>query len=119
MQFKDKYWYIVIALALIGFFLRIYSLSYQSFWIDEVFSVNAAKGILEHGYPFLESGVVYARDVLHTYLLAFSNDITLSLSGISLLFPTKAMTRFSFLTNSSNSFYQYETLSYDVLSSIE
>ena len=71
MRLKFNDWYLIGALIAIGFFLRIYLLSYQSFWIDEVFSVNAAKGILEHGYPLLDSGIVYGRDILNTYLMSF------------------------------------------------
>ena len=71
MALKLKTSYVLAILMLIGFFFRVHFLGYQSFWIDEVFSVNAAKGILQHGYPLLESGFVYSRDILNTYLIAF------------------------------------------------
>jgi len=69
-KYKFNVIYAIIVLMIIGFFFRIYFLGFQSFWIDEAFSVNAASGILEHGYPLLDSGKVYSRDILNTYLIA-------------------------------------------------
>ncbi len=64
--------YIIIILVIIGFFFRIYFLGYQSFWMDESYTINAAQGILEHGYPLMDSGIVYSRAALNTYLIAGS-----------------------------------------------
>ena len=74
MKIKDtklKDWYLIAILAFLGLFYRICFLGYPSLWIDEAFSVNAAQAILQHGYPLLDSGIVYSRDLLSTYLIAF------------------------------------------------
>ena len=68
---KDRYFYILTALAVIGFIYRIYFLSYQSIWMDESFSMNAAYEILEKGYPLLDSGVFYGGSLLNLYLISF------------------------------------------------
>jgi len=65
---------LVIALLVIliiwGFSLRIWNLGEQSLWIDEGYSINAANGILEHGYPLLDSGLIYKSSHLSTYGIA-------------------------------------------------
>ncbi len=73
MSLKEilKKYYILIILIIIGFFFRIYFLNYQSFWMDESYTINAALGILKHGYPLMDSGIVYFRALLNTYLVAF------------------------------------------------
>src|SRR5689334_9016756 len=55
----------VFLLTLIGFFIRIFRLSNQSFWIDEVSSVMAAQGPL-HG---IYERSVLAANSLPTYFL--------------------------------------------------
>ena len=77
---KDKSLIFVVLLAIIGFLLRVYKLGFQSLWMDEGFSINAAVAILKHGYPLLESGFIYYGYVLNTYIMAFfmlifNNDI--------------------------------------------
>jgi len=70
--FKDKYFLSVLVLTVFGFILRIYSLSSQSIWMDESFSMNAAYEILEKGIPLLDSGAFYGLGyLLHLYLMAF------------------------------------------------
>ncbi len=71
---------IIVILTIIGFILRIYRLDFQSLWIDESFSINAALAVLSKGYPLLESGFWYSGSLLHTYLISFfmlifSNDL--------------------------------------------
>lgn len=70
MKVKDKTLFFVFVLAIIGLVLRIYELGFQSLWIDEGFSINAASSILKHGYPLLESGIVYSGSLLNSYLIA-------------------------------------------------
>lgn len=72
MAVKDliRKYYIIITLILIGFFFRVYFLGFQSFWMDESFTINAAQGILKHGYPLMDSGIVYNAYFLNTYLIA-------------------------------------------------
>ena len=77
---KDKTLPAVLILMILGFIIRIYSLSYQSLWIDEGFSLNAALSVLKHGIPLMDSGSYYLGTILHTYLLSlfilvFKNEI--------------------------------------------
>ncbi len=55
-----------------GGFLRLHNLGVQSLWIDEGYTINATQGILDHGYPILDSGAVYPVHILHNYLTAGS-----------------------------------------------
>ena len=61
---------LVFLLLIYGLFLRLYSLSYQSYWIDEAFSINAVQMIIEKGVPVLESGMQYFRGLLFHYITA-------------------------------------------------
>jgi 4-amino-4-deoxy-L-arabinose transferase-like glycosyltransferase len=70
--FQKKYAYILLAITFIGFFLRIYELGVQSFWLDEAISANAARAIIQQGSPVFPSGIVYGRAILNTYLIATS-----------------------------------------------
>ena len=68
----NKYLISLLVLTILGFILRIYSLSTQSIWMDESFSMNAAYETLEKGYPLLDSGAFYGLSyLLHTYLISF------------------------------------------------
>ena len=51
----------------LAFVYRIYFLGFQSFWIDESFSVLSAMNISEFGYPSFESP--YLRSLIHSYSL--------------------------------------------------
>jgi len=62
---------ILLLILFLGIFLRIYNIGYQSLWIDESYSINAAFEILEKGYPLLDSGKWYTKGILHTYSIAF------------------------------------------------
>jgi 4-amino-4-deoxy-L-arabinose transferase-like glycosyltransferase len=62
----------ILVLTLWGFTLRIYALGHQSLWNDEAASINAALGMLEHGWPLLPSGAVYSRSILNTGVIASS-----------------------------------------------
>lgn len=57
---------------LVGLFFRVWSAGEQSLWIDEGFTINAAQGVIEHGYPLLDSGRVYDKHLLTSYLTAAS-----------------------------------------------
>lgn len=73
-KFIEKHW-VVITLSVIvifGFILRIFHLGDQSYWIDEGFTLNAVLETLEKGYPILDSGKPYSRELLNTYLIAGS-----------------------------------------------
>ncbi len=70
---KKRWPLILLSIIIIyAFFIRVYDLSEQSLWIDESFSIIAAEKTLEKGIPLLDSGVMYDRSILHTYLLSFS-----------------------------------------------
>jgi len=53
-----------------GFCLRVYNLGGLGFHGDEDVTSLAIKGILEHGYPLLPSGMVYLRSAPLLYLTA-------------------------------------------------
>lgn len=61
---------IVAAVCAIAFAFRIILLGKLSFWIDEIISVIAAKGLVEHGAPILPSGNIYQRSFAHVWVLA-------------------------------------------------
>lgn len=89
MKVKDKMLVFVFILAILGLVLRIYRLGFQSLWIDEGFSINAASSILKHGYPLLESGIVYSGSLLNSYLMAafmFFNKEVVSARLVSVIF---------------------------------
>src|SRR3990167_6263170 len=69
---KSPKWLIFLFILILiwGFYLRIYQLDYQSYWLDESFTVNAALEILEKGYPILDSGYKYYGGLINTYLTA-------------------------------------------------
>ena len=57
----------------IGIFIRLYSLGTQSLWIDEGYSINASLAIQEHGYPLLDSNLIYRQGLTGLeYLTAFT-----------------------------------------------
>ena len=58
------------AILFAGLFLRLVDLGFQSLWIDEGFSINAAQAIVAHGYPILNSGKIYTSSPLNTTIIA-------------------------------------------------
>lgn len=78
---------LLLFLTICGFFLRIYHLSTQSFWIDEAISSNAAAALIQHGTPSFPSGVVYMRSILNTFLISLSFRI-FDISEFSARFPS-------------------------------
>jgi len=64
---------IPIALILgLGFFLRIWKVWEQNLNADEASSISVALQILEHGFPFLYSGIIYVRSTLFHYCEALN-----------------------------------------------
>jgi len=63
---------ILLFLIILGFILRIYQLSIQSFWLDEAISSIAAVALMQNGLPVLPSGIVYNRAILNTFLISTS-----------------------------------------------
>ncbi|PKM91655.1 hypothetical protein CVU82_00380 [Candidatus Falkowbacteria bacterium HGW-Falkowbacteria-1] len=61
---------ILLIIILAGLFLRIYKLNEQSYWIDEGYTLNAVTATIKNGYPILDSGEVYSRSILNTYLIS-------------------------------------------------
>lgn len=62
VEFFKKNWFIILILGIFifwGGFLRLHNLGVQSLWIDEGYTINAAQGVLDHGYPILDSGLSY------------------------------------------------------------
>jgi 4-amino-4-deoxy-L-arabinose transferase-like glycosyltransferase len=65
--------FFILVLTLIAFIFRIYHISFQSFWIDESYSINAAFAILKNGIPLLDSGLLYGKSsLLFHYILSLS-----------------------------------------------
>lgn len=64
-------WYILAGLILFGFILRVLYLGYDSMWIDETISAVVASGILQYGFPILDSGAIYDRSFIFHYVMAF------------------------------------------------
>ncbi len=60
---------LLLALLAVGFFLRVYKLGEQSYWIDEGFTYMQMEAIHEHGYPLLNSGIVDVKDIILPYFL--------------------------------------------------
>lgn len=65
----------LIALCILGFLVRIYSLGDQSLWIDEGYSLNAAQSVIERGVPVLDSGALYSNGPLSVYAIALSEKL--------------------------------------------
>jgi len=61
---------LILCILAAGIFLRFWNLGIPSFWVDEVNTVYAAKGIIETGKPELPSGMVYNRGILYTTLVS-------------------------------------------------
>lgn len=66
------YLLMIFLLTIIGFYLRIFDLNNQSFWIDETITANAAISLLTNGIPVFPSGMIYARDILNTVIVVLS-----------------------------------------------
>lgn len=60
---------LLVILIVIGFFLRVYKLGEQSYWIDEGFTYMQMEAVHNHGYPLLDSGIVDVKDIILPYLL--------------------------------------------------
>ena len=60
---------LLILLIAVGFFLRVYKLGEQSYWIDEGFTYMQMEAVHKHGYPLLDSGVIDVKDVILPYFL--------------------------------------------------
>lgn len=69
---KKIFFLILTLISIWAIFLRFYNLGYQSWWIDEGYSVVAAQATIEHGHPILESGWDYNFMLPYTYSLAAS-----------------------------------------------
>lgn len=61
---------LLAALTCWGAWMRCANLAAAGFWIDEGFSAVHARGILEHGYPLLPSGIVSWSNFPAHYLIA-------------------------------------------------
>ncbi|MFA5993192.1 MAG: glycosyltransferase family 39 protein [Candidatus Pacearchaeota archaeon] len=69
---RKKIGYIILIVILVfAIFLRVYSLSHQSLWVDEAISASASKIILEKGTPVFDSGAFYGRAYVFHYAQAF------------------------------------------------
>ncbi|MFQ5628394.1 MAG: ArnT family glycosyltransferase [bacterium] len=68
----NSHYVILTAILLLGAVLRLYRLGELNFWCDEDITALAVKGILQHGYPELPSGMIYFRSIFTTYLTAQS-----------------------------------------------
>ncbi len=63
---------VLILLAVLvtwGFALRVYDLSYHSYWMDESYSVISTKNIDKYGMPMFDSGTRYFRHLPYSLVL--------------------------------------------------
>jgi len=58
---------LLVLLVICGGFLRLWNLGGQSFWVDEVDALYAAKSWLDTGTFAMPSGYIYTRAPLYTY----------------------------------------------------
>ncbi|MBX4209464.1 glycosyltransferase family 39 protein [Candidatus Parcubacteria bacterium] len=63
-------WLFLIPIFSLGLFFRLFHIGFQSLWIDEVYTINAALAVLKHGYPLLDSGYIYVNNFVSVYLAA-------------------------------------------------
>ena len=61
---------ILFLIVFFGGFMRLYQLGYSSYWIDEGFTLMQVRGIVQYGYPLLDSGFMEWKDVLIPYITA-------------------------------------------------
>src|SRR6476620_1604729 len=60
-------WLVPASIVLLGLFLRLYRLDYQSLWDDEVFSLSVSRLSIKQMHPILVADVVHPP--LHYYML--------------------------------------------------
>ncbi len=60
----------IFILLAAAFFLRVYKLGEQNYWIDEGFTIMQTRAIAAHGYPLLGSGNIEKKDILLPYFSA-------------------------------------------------
>lgn len=68
---ERKEYFLLGAILVFGFLLRVYQLGNAPLWVDEATSTMAAKMILENGLPVLDSGWYYSSAYVLHYLMAF------------------------------------------------
>lgn len=67
---KLIFFYLLMFIVFIGVFLRIKYLGNDSYWLDEGFTLMQGRGVINHGYPLLDSGWIEWKDLLMPYLIA-------------------------------------------------
>ncbi|MEA3343755.1 MAG: glycosyltransferase family 39 protein [archaeon] len=66
----DKKVMVLLAVLVVwGFALRVYDLSYHSYWMDESYSVLSTKNIDKYGMPMFDSGTRYLRHLPYSFVL--------------------------------------------------
>ena len=60
---------LLAVLVVWGFALRVYDLSYHSYWMDESYSVLSTKNIDRYGMPMFDSGTRYLRHLPYSIVL--------------------------------------------------
>jgi 4-amino-4-deoxy-L-arabinose transferase-like glycosyltransferase len=79
----------IISILVLGFILRVWNVWEQNLNADEASSISVSLQILEHGFPFLYSGIIYVRSTLFHYLealniLVFGNNL-LGMRALSII----------------------------------
>lgn len=87
--YKEGWWYsgFLAGILLVGIFLRFWNLGELGIWSDEGTVYISSKNILLSGVPYLETGLLYARDYPHLYVTAASLAI-FGKSEFALRFPS-------------------------------
>lgn len=78
----------LLIIVMYGAYLRLYSIGYSSYWIDEGFTLMQVEGITLHGYPLLRSGIIEWKDPLIPFLVApLAKLFSFELHGLMRLIP--------------------------------
>ncbi len=76
------YLYAALLIILLGFAWRVDFLLNSHPYIDEYFTIVAARAVQEQGYPLIPSGLFYSHGFLYTYIVAFLGGL-ISVAGAS------------------------------------
>ena len=87
-MYKEGWFYSIalIALVIVGFWLRVNNLENLSLWSDEGLTILAARALLEKGSLTLPSGMPYNRSILTSIITSFSF-IAFGISEVSARIP--------------------------------
>lgn len=83
---RGVFWLCLALIMLVGALLRFWRLGALGLIVDEGYQALAVQGILDHGLPELDSGLLYTRSFIFLYLQALSNAV-FGLNEFAMRFP--------------------------------